>query len=60
MCVMTYTVLFLEFLPNVLERFNLRRPFAGQKIYPVLVCLGILLSTLTELRSVAFPDLPRR
>ncbi len=50
MCVMTYTtVLFLEFLPNVLERFNLAAPIRWvKKIYPVLVCLGILLSTLHQ------------
>jgi Ni/Fe-hydrogenase subunit HybB-like protein len=50
MCVMTYTsVLFLEFLPNVLERFNLHAPIRWvKKIYPVLVCLGILLSTLHQ------------
>ena len=50
MCVMTYTtVLFLEFLPNVLERFNLQAPIRWvKKIYPVLVCLGILLSTLHQ------------
>jgi Ni/Fe-hydrogenase subunit HybB-like protein len=50
MCVMTYTsVLFLEFVPNVLERFNLKAPIRWvKKIYPVLVCLGILLSTLHQ------------
>jgi Ni/Fe-hydrogenase subunit HybB-like protein len=50
MCVMTYTtVLFLEFLPNVLERFHLAAPVRWiKKIYPVLVCLGILLSTLHQ------------
>jgi len=50
MCVMTYTtVLFLEFIPNVLERFNLGAPIRWvKKIYPVLVCLGILLSTLHQ------------
>ncbi len=50
MCVMTYTtVLFLEFLPNVLERFHLQGPIRWvKKIYPVLVVLGILLSTLHQ------------
>jgi Ni/Fe-hydrogenase subunit HybB-like protein len=50
MCVMTYTtVLFFEFLPNVLERFHLQGPVRWvKKIYPVLVCLGILLSTLHQ------------
>jgi Ni/Fe-hydrogenase subunit HybB-like protein len=50
MCVMTYTtVLFLEFLPNVLERFGLQTPIRWvKKIYPVLVVLGILLSTLHQ------------
>ncbi len=50
MCVMTYTtVLFFEFLPNVFERFHLKAPIKWiQKIYPVLVVLGILLSTLHQ------------
>jgi Ni/Fe-hydrogenase subunit HybB-like protein len=50
MCVMTYTtVLFLEFIPNVLERFGLKAPIRWvKKIYPVLVVLGILLSTLHQ------------
>ncbi len=50
MCVMTYTtVLFFEFLPNVFERFNLQRPIKWVKrIYPVLIVLGILLSTLHQ------------
>jgi Ni/Fe-hydrogenase subunit HybB-like protein len=50
MCVMTYTtVLFLEFIPNVLERFGLKAPVRWvKKIYPVLVVLGILLSTLHQ------------
>ena len=50
MCVMTYTtVLFFEFLPNVLERFNLTAPIRWiKKIYPVLIVLGILLSTLHQ------------
>ena len=49
-CVMTYTtVLFFEFLPNVLERFHLQAPIRWvKKIYPVLVVLGILLSTLHQ------------
>jgi len=50
MCVMAYTtVLFFEFLPNVLERFNLKTPIKWiKKIYAVLVVLGILLSTLHQ------------
>jgi len=50
MCVMTYTtVLFFEFLPNVLERFKLQGPIKLiKKIYPVLIVLGILLSTLHQ------------
>jgi len=50
MCVMTYTtVLFFEFLPNVFERFNLKTPIKWvKKIYPVLIVLGILLSTLHQ------------
>jgi Ni/Fe-hydrogenase subunit HybB-like protein len=50
MCVMTYTtVLFFEFLPNVFERFHLKTPIKWiKKIYPVLVVLGILLSTLHQ------------
>jgi Ni/Fe-hydrogenase subunit HybB-like protein len=50
MCVMTYTtVLFFEFLPNVLERFHLNQPVKWiQKIYPALIVLGILLSTLHQ------------
>jgi len=49
-CVMTYaTVLFFEFVPNVLERFNLQKPVEWiRKIYPVLIVLGILLSTLHQ------------
>ena len=50
MCVMTYTmVLFFEFLPNVFERFNLKAPIKWiHKIYPILIVLGILLSTLHQ------------
>ncbi|MBZ5665972.1 MAG: Ni/Fe-hydrogenase cytochrome b subunit [Acidobacteriia bacterium] len=50
MCVMAYTtVLFFEFLPNVFERFNLHAPIKWiKKIYPVLIVLGILLSTLHQ------------
>ncbi len=50
MCVMTYTtVLFFEFLPNVFERFNLQAPIKWIKeIYPVLIVVGILLSTLHQ------------
>jgi len=49
-CVMSYTaVLFFEFLPNVLERLNLRAPIRWiKRIYAVLVVLGILLSTLHQ------------
>jgi len=49
-CVMTYTaVLFFEFLPNVLERLNLKTPIKWiHKVYPVLIVLGILLSTLHQ------------
>jgi Ni/Fe-hydrogenase subunit HybB-like protein len=49
-CVMLYTtVLFLEFSPILLERFKLRR--AGnvmRKISPILVILGVILSTLHQ------------
>jgi Ni/Fe-hydrogenase subunit HybB-like protein len=50
MCVMTYTtVLFFEFLPNVFERFNLQAPIKWiKKVYPALIVLGILLSTLHQ------------
>ncbi|MFZ0806860.1 MAG: Ni/Fe-hydrogenase cytochrome b subunit [Candidatus Sulfotelmatobacter sp.] len=50
MCVMTYTtVLFFEFLPNVFERLNLKAPIKWiHKIYPILIVLGILLSTLHQ------------
>src|SRR5215469_9467839 len=50
MCVMTYTtVLFFEFLPNVFERFHLIQPVKWiQTIYPALIILGILLSTLHQ------------
>ena len=49
-CVMTYTaVLFFEFLPNVFERLNLKTPIKWiHKFYPVLIVLGILLSTLHQ------------
>ena len=49
-CVMSYTtVLFFECLPNVLERFHLTTPIKWiKKIYPVLIVLGILLSTLHQ------------
>jgi Ni/Fe-hydrogenase subunit HybB-like protein len=49
-CVMTYTtVLFFEFLPNVFERFNIKVGLKWiKKIYPVLIVLGILLSTLHQ------------
>ena len=50
MCVMTYTtVLFFEFLPSIFERFNLKQPIKWiHKFYPVLIVLGILLSTLHQ------------
>jgi Ni/Fe-hydrogenase subunit HybB-like protein len=50
MCVMTYTtVLFFEFLPMVLERFQLHAPLKWVKhLMPVLVVAGILLSTLHQ------------
>src|SRR5215475_13634916 len=49
-CVMTYTtVLFFEFLPNVLERLKWKTPVKWiHRIYPVLVVMGILLSTLHQ------------
>jgi Ni/Fe-hydrogenase subunit HybB-like protein len=49
-CVMFYTtVLFFEFLPNVLERFNLKTPLKWVKnIMAGLVVAGILLSTLHQ------------
>ncbi len=49
-CVMTYTaVLFFEFLPNVFEKLNLKTPSKWiHKVYPVLIVLGILLSTLHQ------------
>ncbi len=50
MCVMTYTtVLFFEFLPNVFERLHWKAPIKWiKRIYPVLIILGILLSTLHQ------------
>jgi Ni/Fe-hydrogenase subunit HybB-like protein len=49
-CVMTYTtVLFFEFLPNVFERLSWKTPIKWiHGIYPVLIVLGILLSTLHQ------------
>jgi Ni/Fe-hydrogenase subunit HybB-like protein len=49
-CVMTYTtVLFFEFLPNVFERLNWKTPIKWiHRIYPMLIVLGILLSTLHQ------------
>jgi len=42
-------VLFFEFLPNVLERFHLTTPIKWiKRVYPVLIILGILLSTLHQ------------
>jgi Ni/Fe-hydrogenase subunit HybB-like protein len=50
LCVMAYTtVLFFEFLPNVFERYNLQTPIKWiKRIYPVLIILGIVLSTLHQ------------
>ena len=50
MCVMTYTtVLFFEFLPNVLEKFHLTWALKIAKfLMPVLIVAGILLSTLHQ------------
>jgi Ni/Fe-hydrogenase subunit HybB-like protein len=50
MCVMFYTtVLFFEFLPNVFERLHWKTPTKYiNKIYPVLIVAGILLSTLHQ------------
>ena len=50
MCVMTYTtVLFFEFLPNVLEKFHLTWALKIVKfLMPVLIVAGILLSTLHQ------------
>src|SRR5215469_4031021 len=49
-CVMTYTtVLFFEFLPNVFERLSWKAPIKWiHRIYPILIVLGILLSTLHQ------------
>ena len=49
-CVMLYTtVLFLEFLPVLLERFRLAKPLQIlAKVSPVLVILGVILSTLHQ------------
>jgi Ni/Fe-hydrogenase subunit HybB-like protein len=49
-CVTLYTtVLFLEFLPVVLEKFGLHRPLAWiHKISVPLMILGVLLSTLHQ------------
>src|SRR5208283_1655783 len=41
--------LFFEFLPNVFERLNMKTPIAWiKKVYPVLIIMGILLSTLHQ------------
>ncbi|MFZ0481227.1 MAG: Ni/Fe-hydrogenase cytochrome b subunit [Terriglobales bacterium] len=50
MCVMFYTtVLFFEFLPNVFERLKWKTPITWiNKIYPILIVAGILLSTLHQ------------
>jgi Ni/Fe-hydrogenase subunit HybB-like protein len=50
LCVMTYTtVLFFEFLPNVLERLHLQAALKWVKRFmPALVVAGILLSTLHQ------------
>lgn len=49
-CVMLYTtVLFLEFLPVLLERFRLAKPLQViARVSPVLVILGVILSTLHQ------------
>ena len=49
-CVMLYTtVLFLEFLPLVFERFSFTRGLhIWHRLSPILVLLGILLSTLHQ------------
>ncbi|MGQ9496540.1 MAG: NrfD/PsrC family molybdoenzyme membrane anchor subunit [Thermoanaerobaculaceae bacterium] len=49
-CVMLYTtVLFLEFLPVLLERFRLAKALQIlAKVSPVLVILGVILSTLHQ------------
>ncbi len=49
-CVMLYsTVLMLEFVPAVLERFKIHRPLKVlAKISPFLVILGVILSTLHQ------------
>ena len=49
-CVMLYTtVLMLEFVPAVLERFKINRPVKVlAKISPFLVILGVILSTLHQ------------
>src|SRR5262249_33648308 len=49
-CVMTYTtVLFFEFLPNVFERLHWKEPVKWiHRIYPMLIVLGIMLSTLHQ------------
>ena len=49
-CVMTYTtVLFFEFLPNVFERLKWKTAVKWiHTIYPILIVLGILLSTLHQ------------
>ncbi|MGA8299810.1 MAG: Ni/Fe-hydrogenase cytochrome b subunit [Terriglobales bacterium] len=50
MCVMLYTtILFFEFLPNVFERLKWKTPTKWiNRIYPVLIVGGILLSTLHQ------------
>ena len=50
MCVMLYTtILFFEFLPNVFERLKWKTPSKWiNRIYPVLIVGGILLSTLHQ------------
>ena len=49
-CVMLYTaVLFFEFMPLVFERLGLGRPLRlWHKMTPILVLLGVLLSTLHQ------------
>jgi len=49
-CVTLYTtVLFLEFIPTVLERFSLHRPLAYMRMISVpLMIVGVILSTLHQ------------
>lgn len=49
-CVMCYTtVLFLEFLPNVFQKFRLEKPYRILKqVTVILVILGVIFSTLHQ------------